>query len=1205
MLTEKNVNKRQRFGLRKLTVGVASVLLGTTFFMGTQVAQADTSASSSTEEQPVSQQVTSTGKNETATTGNAVQLTKQTTATPTEGRSTTSQSTTPVSDHNSATQAINVKAATESVASQANAKQVQAELAQTADAEITDNGQTEVTLTHGQQQDRRTLAFSIVAKAGDNVTVTTPEIFDASADSDPSMGVSVVENKVDSGQSFTYSFTAKSNNSYSLNIILKPLVNDWALLPAGNKYAVNVEKNGNKIAQLVYTIDQPAVITDSKVSVDPNQHGNLVQGQKYAIAVNLPNTGANDGDNFKGTVTVQVPEGFQLESNRGYGFVSATNYGNTDQTLPDRFTSISQPGDTGTPVVIGIDNGKSLLNSDLILFWGTYTKTLTAEQNNFKVDVSYQTENNGKVETLVHTFNGTTQAINLPVTDEQRSSITPIMNLPEKVDTDNGTANGQHQSDETDKYKYPGGWSFNLRNDGNVEQTNVKLHLDVEPGTIFKGPINLTTTNENSGFTVTTTLVDGSKLNLNTAVVSGSDNNSYNAIINDPTAKDGSNIKAIDISFDQIQAGSGVDITLNSKGAILSAATTKKVGDQAEYGYKVTSDQGIVKSDAKDIKIAAPDPIEQDLSFAGYSYGFTNGNYDKNATGTAALKSGQIGYKIAHSKEDLTRPSSYLLVIPAGFHVISESDMGVMYKGKYLSAPQAKITALGAIGPAGEYVYRLDLSFTPGDDGNGTPVYVQKADNVPFTLGINSNQGPATYQYGHDFGYPQGIALTMEIAKKGTLVPHDNNQGADFRTITLGGKTYEVMPESNGWHWDQGFSDATYTFLGQSRYGSDSGIKNNHEASYHDAFVTGSTNFTYSANQNGVPDATYSNGQIRLTNMLTDGGTSNYSYNVINLPAASNGDPITLNLTGKGTMIGDNTGSSELLYSLTPVTKGNSLTEADLTNFVTADQITDWSKVRAVLLKSNKLTNGAVINAYIPFTVSGMQDGKESVDYDLQNLFTGDHKGSTFDNNGVMPLHVDRYVQVTTNWYKQDANGKPTPIKSSVNVNVESGKNYSTDPLSTAEIPQNYHLQEIPTNATGTTGAQNIIVNYIYVQNAVQQAQLNFVDDDDPSSTKMPASISAQGDAGSEINFKNQEGKSVAEIVEGLKADHYVLAKGGVVTNPSSTDWLTIFGTYDSDDQTTQSFTIHFTHATQPVTENATASEKIKYVYSDGKQTGL
>ncbi|MBD8085752.1 YSIRK-type signal peptide-containing protein [Limosilactobacillus sp. c9Ua_26_M] len=79
------MNQCQRFGLRKLSIGVASVLLGTTFFMGTQVAQADTLASSSTEEQPVSQQVTSTGENQPATTGNAVQLTKQTTATSTEG----------------------------------------------------------------------------------------------------------------------------------------------------------------------------------------------------------------------------------------------------------------------------------------------------------------------------------------------------------------------------------------------------------------------------------------------------------------------------------------------------------------------------------------------------------------------------------------------------------------------------------------------------------------------------------------------------------------------------------------------------------------------------------------------------------------------------------------------------------------------------------------------------------------------------------------------------------------------------------------------------------------------------------------------------------------------------------------------------------------------------------------------------------------
>lgn len=38
--------QKQRFGIRKLTVGVASVLLGTTIFIGNQVAHADTTNNS-------------------------------------------------------------------------------------------------------------------------------------------------------------------------------------------------------------------------------------------------------------------------------------------------------------------------------------------------------------------------------------------------------------------------------------------------------------------------------------------------------------------------------------------------------------------------------------------------------------------------------------------------------------------------------------------------------------------------------------------------------------------------------------------------------------------------------------------------------------------------------------------------------------------------------------------------------------------------------------------------------------------------------------------------------------------------------------------------------------------------------------------------------------------------------------------------------
>ena len=54
LLTQRSVRQRQRFGLRKLTVGVASVLLGTTFFIGT--AKAATTSATTTQATPATAQ---------------------------------------------------------------------------------------------------------------------------------------------------------------------------------------------------------------------------------------------------------------------------------------------------------------------------------------------------------------------------------------------------------------------------------------------------------------------------------------------------------------------------------------------------------------------------------------------------------------------------------------------------------------------------------------------------------------------------------------------------------------------------------------------------------------------------------------------------------------------------------------------------------------------------------------------------------------------------------------------------------------------------------------------------------------------------------------------------------------------------------------------------------------------------------------------
>lgn len=59
-----------------------------------------------------------------------------------------------------------------------------------------------------------------------------------------------------------------------------------------------------------------------------------------------------------------------------------------------------------------------------------------------------------------------------------------------EIYTDNGQADGEHQSDDT-KLDYNDNGSLirsiEVYNNGNVAQENVLIHLDIEPGTIMNG----------------------------------------------------------------------------------------------------------------------------------------------------------------------------------------------------------------------------------------------------------------------------------------------------------------------------------------------------------------------------------------------------------------------------------------------------------------------------------------------------------------------------------------------------------------------------------------------------------------------------------------------------------------------------------------------------------------------------------------------
>lgn len=1259
LLDQRNANKQQRFGLRKLSIGVASVLLGTTFFLGaTTDVHAATIANQGQEETTnvkstdgnsanlrTSTTLTKQGSQASNNTNNRNDQTNTTTSetiTTSDSPASQTASKSSVNNQDKVTQAINISSASKNQSTVASLLPSLRET--TSGTTITDNGKTEVNLTRGNYQNNRQLVFNVYGKSGDIVTVTVPKIFTPSADQDKAHGVTVKESRNNDGSAvFTYSFTNAANRSFGLNIVLQTAIQDWDLPNAGDKYYVTVNQNGSSMARITYIIGktnpstgtstgqatkEDTEIIDAIVKVDPNEHGNLVQGQKYAFGLQLPNTGNKDKDNYKGTLKIDVPDGFELDQNGAYGLTYASDFGKIDAVYPQGL-QISQNGGAGTPITISFDNGKSYLNDNYILFWGTYTKNLDADNNKFIVNpFDYQTENNGELSAIKH-FDGKTRDINLSVTDAERSSVKTAFNVPEKIGTDNGTANGTHQYEDVNNWKYPdGSTSISILNDGNIVQNNVKVHLDVEPGTIFTGKgINFNMTGENAGIRVIATLKDDSRIVLVDHNIQPVNSNGDSASIDkDTNAKDGSNIKSLDVVLDKIQAGSQVNITFNNgTSAILSSATNKKVGDKANYSYTINSDQlSVSQFGSKQSEIVAPDKVTFQLNLTGHSGGFINGTYDKNSiSSTGLMNRGRIAYIIAHNKEDDSRPSSYFIVIPAGFHVEdATNNLRLFYKGKVLSSDRGTIRLLPERGPEGEYVYRVDLSFTPGQEGAGYPVYVQKDNNQNVPLTINDDQGPASYNYiqhqagNNEQGHPTGVALLMEInTGNDDLKPVDGFQatslGNEDKAFTIGGKTYSVMPESMGWHVisNNGFSDAKYTFFGPSIYGADSGVRNNASHDYQDPEHTGITEFQYGTK---VPTPLMQSGQLRLSNLLTEAGNSKYSYNIINIP---NGSDVDFTLSNGNITIGssDNTSTnnSELWYSTNIFTDtaqlNHDLTDTEMENlgFVKASAVRDWSKIKSVLLKTGPLTKETIVNAYVPFKITGMRSELKTANVQLQNLFQGEHNNSNVSDNPTLNLHVIRYVSVTTKWVKKTTATTPeSDIKPAVTSNpLTAGSSYSTSPLATAEIPDGYQLVETPSNANGTVNTSDIIVKYIYVKKEGPSAKVTFIDDDanaaHPAIIALPSSIMDYGKSGDEITFAG-----LSSDIQNLNRSFTIKGVHNDTDNKdlalsSAPDWSTLFGRFDNTANTTKNFTIHLGHKINKNNDTRKFKEIVHYKYND------
>ncbi|UTX37504.1 LPXTG cell wall anchor domain-containing protein [Ligilactobacillus salivarius] len=242
------------------------------------------------------------------------------------------------------------------------------------------------------------------------------------------------------------------NGNISFNVNLLPQLRDWALLKPGQVFKLTVARNNQQVGDITYTIGSQPLINDVTITFDHNQSNNLLPNQTYMVGIGMPNDGVNDGDNFTGTIKVDVPDGFIFDSSRSNGVVTGSNVGddlgmfNTLGSMEG--ISISQEA-AGKPIIIEYNRTKSELGKGFVLLYGHYIKNISGSQNTFTATVTATTTNadgdkanyDGSIQTIIKSHN-----IGMPVENPARNSLDSSLAIGENnIYRDQVNPDGSHQ----------------------------------------------------------------------------------------------------------------------------------------------------------------------------------------------------------------------------------------------------------------------------------------------------------------------------------------------------------------------------------------------------------------------------------------------------------------------------------------------------------------------------------------------------------------------------------------------------------------------------------------------------------------------------------------------------------------------------------------------------------------------------------------
>ena len=313
---ERMLNQKQRFGIRKQSIGVVSVLLGTTFFLGNGVVHADTVSNSqitTTSSTPASSS-DSNSSNVTITSSETGSAASSATTNDTSASSATSSTSATSASAASSSQRASASSAATSSSAPTSASQtstssklsatkmlVATTTSSNASASVVDSsGNTSSTLAANTYKNY-SLSYTVTLNKGDKLTITLPYVFTNVAVSTPTRltaanGVTTSEVVNEYANAYyelngltqalgehTVNLTATAAGSYTFTLSFANAFSNTGLLGQAS-YAINLYRNDSQLTNATYTVNVAAADAGDTptptVAIDQNQTETLTTNQQ-------------------------------------------------------------------------------------------------------------------------------------------------------------------------------------------------------------------------------------------------------------------------------------------------------------------------------------------------------------------------------------------------------------------------------------------------------------------------------------------------------------------------------------------------------------------------------------------------------------------------------------------------------------------------------------------------------------------------------------------------------------------------------------------------------------------------------------------------------------------------------------------------------------------------------------------------------------